>query len=272
MSHRIHAAVDTLRNHLASRPRLGIVLGSGLGSLADELENPVRIRFDSIPGFPVSTVSGHRGEAIGGRLCRIDLLALSGRVHYYEGYPIGQVVMPIHVLAGLGIRAVIITNAAGAINTSFNIGDLIAVKDHIDLMGVSPACGHLPTPDPARMHSRRLRALARTAAGELGITLGSGVYVGCSGPSYETPAEIRSFRARGGDLVGMSAVPEIIAAHSLGMEVLVLSLVTNMAAGVDDTRLSHESVIERSAAALPQFKALVKKIIKKTADKVSAVP
>lgn len=266
MTPAIQPATEYIRRHLALHPRLGMVLGSGLGSLADELENPLRLKFSAIPGFPVSTVSGHRGEMIGGRLFNIDLLALSGRVHYYEGYPIEQVVLPLQVLAQLGVRAVIITNAAGAINTSFRIGDIIAVEDHINLMGVGPVCGRRHFGGLRQAHSRSLRALARTAAAELGIALNSGVYVGCSGPAYETPAEIRSFRARGGDLVGMSAVPEIMAAHSLGMQVLVLSLVTNMAAGVDNTRLSHESVIERSADALPPFKALVKGIIKKVAE------
>ena len=263
--HTLKAAVSLISNRIQVSPRIGVVLGSGLGSLAKEFDESVRIGFEEIPGFPVSTVEGHRGEIVCGRFAGISLLALAGRVHFYEGYDIQQVVFPIRVMAELQINTVVITNAAGAVNESFQPGNIVAIRDHINFMGVNPLIGSALFVDMTDAYSNRLRKIACAVAAEQGIDLPEGVYVGYSGPSYETPAEIRAFRTLGGDMVGMSTVPEVIAARSLGMDVLGLSLITNMAAGVNGKPLSHEGVIENSAMASTKFKALIRKIIKKIA-------
>jgi len=258
-------AVGLISNRIRVKPRIGLILGSGLGSLVEEFEEPIRIGFGEIPGFPVSTVEGHSGAIVSGQLAGIDLLAFSGRIHYYEGYDIRQVVYPIRIMAALQIDTVVITNAAGAVNESFQPGHIVAIKDHINFMGVNPLTGSADFVDMTKAYSARLLEIARTVAKKQGFDLPTGVYVGYSGPSYETPAEIRAFRTLGGDLVGMSTVPEVIAARSLGMDVLGLSLITNMAAGMNGLPLSHEGVIENSALASIKFKALIKGIIKKIA-------
>lgn len=263
---RINEAARLISNRIRVKPRMGLILGSGLGSLVEEFEEPIRIGFGEIPGFPVSTVEGHSGAIVSGQLEGIDLLAFSGRIHYYEGYDIRQVAYPIRIMAALQINTVVITNAAGAVNESFQPGDIIAIKDHINFMNVNPLTGSPDFVDMTEAYGRQLCKLALTVAGENGMDLQEGVYVGYSGPSYETPAEIRAFRILGGDMVGMSTVPEVITARSLGINVLGLSLITNMAAGVNGETLTHEGVIEKSALAAPKFKALIKGIIKKIAD------
>ncbi len=254
-------AVTALKHHIHHQPRIGIILGSGLGGFADEIEDAVRIRFEDIPNFPTSSVNGHRGEVVSGYLSGAGLFILSGRVHYYEGYSMQQVVFPIRVIAAFDINTVIVANAVGAINESFTPGDIVAISDHINLMGDNPLIGSNDFVDLSEAYSTELRNLAKEIADNLGITLRAGVYVAACGPSYETPAEIRAMRRMGGDMVGMSTVPEVIMANSLGMKVLGLSIVSNMASGISAKSLSHQEVIETSKNASPKFKALVKGII-----------
>lgn len=237
-------------------PRVGVVLGSGLGAVANGVTEAVRISYKDIPHFPQSTVEGHSGQIVGGRIGGAPVLILQGRVHFYEGYTPAQVTFPMRVLGLLGIDAVILTNAAGGIDPNYELGQLVALSDHINLMGFNPLVG----PNEARFatrknsglrffdmteaYSKRLRALARQAARDESITIEEGVYVAVSGPSFETPAEIRSFKALGATLVGMSTVPETIVARHMGLEVLGISCVTNKAAGLNLRPLSHEEVFE----------------------------
>ena len=261
----ISEAVGFISNRIRVMPKIGLILGSGLGSITEEFEEPDRIEFGEIPGFPVSTVEGHSGAIVSGQLAGIELLAFSGRIHYYEGYDIRQVAYPIRIMAALQIDSVVITNAAGAVCKSFYPGQIVAIRDHINLMGVNPLRGSNSFVDMTEAYSSGLRKIAHTVAEALEIDLAEGVYVGYSGPSYETPSEIKAFRKLGGDMVGMSTVPEVITARSLGLNVLGLSLITNMAAGVNGETLSHEGVIEKSADAAPKFRELIKGIIKKMA-------
>ena len=261
MNEKIIEAVTTLKRYIPTQPKIGIILGSGLGGLVDEIENSVSVRFEDIPHFPVSSVEGHRGEVLCGTLCGASLFALSGRVHCYEGYPMQQVVFPIRVMAVLDVKTVIVTNSVGAINAAYQPGDIVAISDHINLMGDNPLKGSNDFVDLSEAYSSELRNLAQQIANKQGITLRSGVYAAYSGPSYETPAEIRAMRTMGADMVGMSTVPEVIMANSLGMKVLGLSMITNMAAGMSAKPLSHQDVIETSKKASAKFGALVKEII-----------
>ena len=262
MNEKIAEAVTALKHHIHFQPKIGIILGSGLDGLADEIQEAVRVRFADIPNFPVSSVEGHRGEVVSGNLCGASLFALSGRVHYYEGYSMQQVVFPIRVMAAFDVKTVIVANAVGAVNESYKPGEIVAISDHINLMGDNPLKGSSNFVDLTEAYSSDLRNLAQTIADKLGITLQSGVYVALSGPSYETPAEVRALRSLGADIVGMSTVPEVIMANSLGMRVLGLSMVTNMAAGRGGKPLSHQEVIETSKNESEKFIALVKGIVK----------
>ena len=261
MDDKVFEAVSALKRHIRDQPQIGIILGSGLGGLVDEIENSVSVRFEDIPHFPVSSVDGHRGEVLCGTLCGASLLALCGRVHYYEGYAMRQVVFPIRVMAAFDVKTVIVTNSVGAINAAYKPGDIVAIRDHINLMGDNPLKGSNDFVDLTAAYSSELRNLARQMADKQGIRLRSGVYAAYSGPSYETPAEIRAMRTMGADMVGMSTVPEVIQANSLGMMVLGLSMITNMAAGMSAKPLSHQDVIETSKKASAKFSALVKAII-----------
>ncbi|UCG05989.1 MAG: purine-nucleoside phosphorylase [Desulfobacterales bacterium] len=263
MNEELIEAVAALKHRIHLRPQIGITLGSGLGGLADEIQQSVRVGFKDIPNFPLSSVDGHRGELICGDLCGTSLLALSGRVHFYEGYSMQQVVFPVRVMAALGVKTVVFTNSVGAVNESYNPGDIVAIRDHINLMGDHPLTGLSDGVDLTEAYSSELRNLAQDIADKLDITLRSGVYLAYSGPSYETPAEIRAMRIMGADMVGMSTVPEVIMANSLGMKVLGLSVITNMAAGLGTTPLSHQDVIETSRKVSPKFNALVKGIIER---------
>ncbi len=261
MNKKVIEAVTALRQHVDELPQIGIILGSGLGGLIDEIENAARIQFEDIPNFPVSSVAGHRGEVLFGILCGVRLFALSGRVHYYEGYTMQQVVFPIRVMAAFDVKTVIVTNSVGAINDAYKPGDIVAIRDHINLMGDNPLKGTNDFVDLSAAYSRELRKLAQKIADRQGIALSEGVYAGYSGPSYETPAEIRAMRTMGADMVGMSTVPEVIQANSLGMKILGLSMITNMAAGMSAKALSHQDVIETSKKASAKFSALVKEIL-----------
>jgi len=237
-------------------PRIGIVLGSGLGAVADTVVDPIRISYTEIPHFPKSTVEGHSGRIVAGSLGDVPVIVMQGRVHFYEGYSPHQVTFPMRVLGILGVRATILTNAAGGIAEGYHIGQLVALADHINLMGFNPLAGGneprfavqagagLRFFDMTEAYSKRLRALACTAAEGEGFALAEGVYLAVSGPSFETPAEIRAFRSMGATLVGMSTVPETIVARHMGIEVLGISCVTNLAAGLGATPLSHQEVFE----------------------------
>ena len=266
MTTKTEAAATAAQKALAPTARTGIILGSGLGRLTGVMTESREIPFDDIPHFPTSTVKGHSGRLISGCLEGCDLLVLSGRVHYYEGYPISAVTFPLEVMAKLGIRRLIVTNASGAINRSFNPGDIIAISDHINFMGTSPLRGAPDFVDLSEAYSRRLWKLAREAAGSLGTTLASGVYAAMSGPCFETPAEIRMLATLGADLVGMSTVPEVITARRAGIEVLGLSMVSNMAAGISETPLSHQEVMEATHKAAGAFRKLVTAIVTRLAD------
>jgi purine-nucleoside phosphorylase len=256
----------------AIQPRLGIVLGSGLGAVTDAVDNPLIVSYSEIPHFPQSTVEGHSGRIVAGNLGGVPVIIMQGRVHFYEGYTPAQVTLPMRVLGVLGLRAVILTNAAGGIQSGYRIGQLVALSDHINLMGWNPLTGPneprfaaipgaaLRFFDMTEAYSRRLRALAGQAAAAEGIDLVEGVYLATPGPSFETPAEIRAFRTLGATLVGMSTVPETIVARHMGIEVLGISCVTNLAAGLGATQLSHQEVFEAGRKVQHRLASLLKRL------------
>ncbi|NGQ94656.1 purine-nucleoside phosphorylase [Brevibacillus sp. SYP-B805] len=260
-------AKETIEAKLTEKPTIGLVLGSGLGVLAEEIENPVIIPYQEIPGFSRSTVVGHKGQLVIGRLEGKQVVAMQGRFHYYEGHDLDAVTFPIRVMKLIGVETVIITNAAGGINESYRPGDLMLIADHLNMTFRNPLIGPNDErfgprfPDMSEAYSRKLRALAKSVAEELGIALREGVYVGLLGPSYETPAEIRMFRYLGGDAVGMSTVPEVIVARHMGLNVLGISCISNMAAGILDQPLSHEEVMETTEKVKTTFLSLIHGII-----------
>lgn len=230
--------------------RVGVVLGSGLGAFADSLDDAKETPYSKIPGWPVSTAAGHAGKMVEGRIGDTPVIVLAGRAHFYEGYTAAQVVFGIRELAKRGVRSVVLTNAAGGINTSYKPGDLVLISDHINLLGVNPLTGPNDDslgprfPDMSEAYARDYREIAKATAASLGVELKEGVYAALPGPNYETPAEIRYLRTIGADLVGMSTVPETIAANHMGIKVLAISCVTNMAAGILPQKLVHSEVIE----------------------------
>ena len=263
----IRAAADYLRTRLPEAPEIALVLGSGLGGLADRIENPVYIPYGEVPGFPVSTAPGHAGRFVAGRLAGKAVLCMQGRFHYYEGHDMAAIALPVRVIKALGCRALVLTNAAGGVNYDFSVGDFMLITDHINFIGANPLRGANEEEigprfcDMSRVYDAGLQELARKVAGEKGLTLREGVYLGYMGPSYETPAEIRAFRTLGADAVGMSTVPEAIAAAHCGLPVLALSLITNMAAGMTGKRLSGEEVIEIANRRGPVFQDLVEGMV-----------
>ncbi|HOO25231.1 MAG TPA: purine-nucleoside phosphorylase [Clostridiales bacterium] len=260
-------AAEYIKSQISTLPEIGVILGSGLGSLAEKLEDPFFINYGDIPGFPRSTAPGHKGRLAFGRLSGKNLVCMQGRFHFYEGYKMSEIALPIRTLKLLGIKTLIVTNAAGGVNTSFEVGDLMLIKDHINMMGTNPLIGPNADdfgerfPDMSKTYTPALRELAHKAAAKLGMSLHEGVYCGCTGPSYETPAEIRAFRVLGADTVGMSTVPEVIVAGHCGLPILAISLVTNMAAGVLDQPLSGDEVIEIGNKKSAELQALVAEII-----------
>jgi purine-nucleoside phosphorylase len=255
------SAADFLKDTLPCPPRIGMVLGSGLGALSAEIQAPAAVPYGDIPHFPVSGVPGHSGTLVGGDLCGLPVVALSGRVHLYEGHTAEVVTFPMRVLAALGVEVVIITAAVGCLNPDYAPGDIVALSDHINLMGTNPLTGGANFVDLTTLYNPELRRTAVAVAADQGIRLGQGVYAAMSGPCYETPAEIRALTALGADVVGMSTVPEAIMAHSLGMRVLGLTMVTNMAAGITGAPLSHEEVMTASDEGAQRFQALVRGIL-----------
>ena len=235
------------------RPKIALVLGSGLGAFADELTGATKIPYQKIPGFPRSTAVGHTGQLVIGKVGSIEVAVMQGRVHFYEGYTAKEVVFPMRVLGRLGIRFTILTNAAGGIDLGYKQGALVVLRDHINLQGANPVIGPNDErfgprfPDMTQAYWKQYREIALSAAKRLGIEVHEGVYAALSGPSYETPAEIRYLRTIGADLVGMSTVPEVIVANHMGVKVLGISCVTNMAAGVLTQKLNHEEVLEAGA-------------------------
>lgn len=278
----VTAAVEFLRARLSGLvPRVGVVLGSGLGAVADAVVDPIVIPYGHIPNFPQSTVEGHSGRLVAGLFGDTPVLLMQGRVHSYEGYTPSQITFPMRVLGALGIRAVVLTNAAGGIQQGYSIGQLVALSDHINFMGWNPLTGPneprfacvpgagLRFFDMTEAYSKALRALAREAAGEEGFSLDEGIYLATPGPSFETPAEIRAFRTLGATLVGMSTVPETIVARHMGVEVLGISCVTNLAAGLGDTQLSHAEVFEAGRRVEHRLAALLKRLVPRIAASVA---
>jgi len=243
-------AVAYIRNVTVREPRVVVVLGSGLGAFAGELADPISIPYSEIPGWPASTAAGHSGKLVFGKLGKLDVAVMAGRAHLYEGYTPAQVTLGVRVLHRLGARSVVFTNAAGGINLSYRQGALVLISDHINLQGANPLTGHNDDsegprfPDMTEAYSAAYRSKAHQVAQQLKIQLDEGVYAAVTGPSYETPAEIRYLRSIGADLVGMSTVPEVIMANYLGMQVLAISCVTNMAAGILPQKLDHKEVME----------------------------
>ena len=267
----VNRLVDVMTSRMNGlKPELGIVLGSGLGSLADEIRNPLVIPYRELPGFPVSTATGHKGNFIIGELGGKTVIAMQGRIHYYEGYGMDLVVLPIRVMIGVGIKTLIVSNAAGGTNLSFHVGDLMIIKDHINLLP-NPLIGpnldeYGPRfPDMTRPYDPALIHLAFKLAKELGIRLQQGVYLAGTGPSYETPAEYKYFRTIGADAVGMSTIPEVIAARHAGIPVFGISVITNEAHDdyADDYVNDGEDVVEAANAAAHKMSALIQRMIEK---------
>lgn len=264
----INETVDYIKKKIGSFvPEIGVILGSGLGEFANDYVG-VRVPYSKIPGFENSTVVGHKGELVFAEVEGKNTVMMQGRFHYYEGYHISRIVYPVKIMKKLGVNTLIITNAAGGVNKKYNSGELMLIKDHINLMGVNPLIGENDTtlgvrfPDMSEVYKKDLIKLAQNKADELGIVLNKGVYAAMSGPSYETPAEINMLRKMGADAVGMSTVPEALVANYCGMDVLGISCITNSAAGVHPSRLSHVEVVENANKAKGSFKSLLAEIIK----------
>ncbi|MBI4462968.1 MAG: purine-nucleoside phosphorylase [Acidobacteria bacterium] len=268
---RAEEAAAFIRNRTRLQPRIGLVLGSGLGAFADELADATAIPYAEIPHFPRSTAVGHAGRFVVGRSGYVPVAAMQGRAHYYEGYSIREVVFPVRVFHQLGVRVLVLTNAAGGINLKLKQCGLLVIRDHISLQGVNPLLGPNDErwgprfPDMTEAYSKRLAAIAHEEAKKLELELFEGVYAALAGPSYETPAEIRYLRTIGADVVGMSTVPEVIVANHMGMRVLALSCVTNMAAGILDKKLSHAEVLEAGERVREQFTALLQALLPRLA-------
>src|SRR5438477_10684366 len=257
------------------RPKIALVLGSGLGAFADDFEAATRIPYAKIPHFSRSTAIGHAGQLVLGRVDGIAVAGMQGRVHLYEGYSAKQVAFPVRVFARMGVKALIVTNAAGGINLNYSEGALVVIRDHINLQGANPLIGPNDDrfgprfPDMTRAYDPEFRRFVAEAGKELGLGFHEGVYLACAGPNYETPAEIHSFRTLGADLVGMSTVPEVLAARHSGIRVLGISCVTNMAAGITGAPLSAEEVFQTGARVKDQFVALLKAVIPKIAESIA---
>jgi purine-nucleoside phosphorylase len=284
---RARAAAEAIHSLHPAKPTLGIILGSGLGNFATHVGNPTTIAYADIPGWPLSTVEGHSGKLVLGNIGGVNVAVMQGRVHAYEGYSMDEVTFPTRVLGLLGCTGLIVTNAAGGINTSYGEGTLVAISDHINLTGANAAAGPndprfalRPNTayrffDMTTAYSPRLRKLAAAEAAKQSIPLPEGVYLAVLGPSYETPAEIRAFRTLGADLVGMSTVHEVIVARHMGLEILGLSLVTNMAAGVAKPgettakALHHQEVMDTATRVEAQFTSLLQALIPQVAEAVA---
>ncbi len=265
----IHEAADYIRAKISVLPEIGLVLGSGWGDFADSVKNAVRIPYKEVPGFPAASVKGHAGEWVFGEVAGKPVAVMNGRFHYYEGHDMKTVTLPVRVMQALGVRTLILTNAAGGVNGDYEVGDLMLISDHISLTGQSPLFGaNLDEfgprfPDMTHAYDRDLKFLAHLVANGQHFRLREGVYAQMPGPCYETPAEIRMLRVLGADAVGMSTVPETIAARHGGMRVMGVSCITNMAAGVLDQPLSHSEVMEAGQKAAGRVKAFLEEMIRR---------
>ncbi|UOF89894.1 purine-nucleoside phosphorylase [Fodinisporobacter ferrooxydans] len=266
---KLSEARDFIRSKTAVQPTIGLILGSGLGVLAEDIQEAVHIPYREIPHFPISTVEGHKGQLVIGQLCGKAVIALQGRFHYYEGYSADAIAFPVRVMKELGVQTLMVTNAAGGINEEFSVGQLMLIKDHINFSGKNPLIGpnwdtHGPRfPDMSTAYDPEYRALALQIAKELNISMSEGTYIWFSGPSYETPAEIRMSRILGADAVGMSTVPEVIVARHAGIRVIGISCVSNMAAGILEQPLSHQEVMEVTERVREQFVAFVRQFVQR---------
>jgi purine-nucleoside phosphorylase len=264
---KINEARDYIKKHIDYTPEIGLILGSGLGVMGEEVENKIIINYSDIPNFPVSTVEGHKSRFIFGTLNNKKVAVMQGRFHFYEGYKMQEVVFPIWVMKALGIDKLIVTNAAGGVNKSFTPGDLMLIKDHINFAGTNPLMGQNIEefgprfPDMSNAYNKELLVVAKKCAQDNGISIQEGTYMMFTGPNYETPAEIRMSRIIGGDAVGMSTVPEIMAANHSRMKVLGISCITNMAAGILDQPLNHHEVMDTAEKVKTKFVTLVKEIV-----------
>lgn len=267
----IDQAAAYLRTRLTAVPRIGLILGTGLGSLADEVENPLILPYAEIPFWPLSTVAGHKGRLVIGKLAGQQVMVLQGRVHYYEGYSMAQVTLPVRIMQRLGVEILVVTNAAGAINPGFEPGDVMLITDHIGLVGMAglnplrgPNIDVLGErfPDMSQAYDRKLIELARAAARAAGVPLREGVYIGLSGPSFETPADLRFLRGIGADSVGMSTVPEVIVARHARIRVLGLSGISNKANLDGDTMTTHEEVLQAGVILVPKLKEIILGVLK----------
>lgn len=265
----LEAAKEFIQSRMEHTPTVGLILGSGLGVLAEEITGATHIPYSAIPGFPQSTVAGHAGQLVIGQLNGVAVVAMQGRFHYYEGYTMKQVTFPVRVMKELGVQKLIVTNAAGGINEAFTPGDLMIITDHINNMGVNPLIG--PNEDRfgvrfldlSTAYSREMISIAKKVAEDGNLNVQTGIYVANTGPVYETPAEVKMLRLCGGDAVGMSTVPEVIVANHAGIPVLGISCISNMAAGILDQPLNHEEVIETTEKVKQQFLSFVKGIVTK---------
>jgi len=268
----IEEAVSFIREKSSLKPDVGVILGSGLGNVVDAVEIETAIPYGDIPGARASTVLGHQGRLILGRARRASVAIMQGRVHFYEGYEMDEVMFLTRVLGRLGIRKLIVTNAAGGINTSYQPGDLMLISDHINFMGVNPLRGKniedlgVRFPDMSDAYAHSLRVIAREVAAAQGLKVQEGVYLALSGPTYETPAEIRAFRVLGADAVGMSTAPEVIAASHMQIPALGISCITNMAAGILEQKLTHQEVMDTTARVQKEFTELVLGVLERFAQ------
>lgn len=269
MYNKLQKAIKSIREKTDFVPEIAIILGSGLGDFADNIEAVATVPYNEIEGFPISTVAGHKGRFVFGYLGGKAVVAMQGRVHYYEGYPIGDVVMPTRIMGLLGAKKLILTNAAGGVNYNYNPGDFMIITDHISSFVPSPLIGAnieelgVRFPDMSEVYSKRMRKLIHEAAVECGISIKEGVYVQLTGPNYETPAEIRMCRTLGADAVGMSTACEAMAARHMGLEVCGVSCITNMAAGMNREPLSHKEVQETADRVAKQFCALITAVVER---------
>lgn len=261
-------AVAHIRTQLAEIPHIAIILGSGLGEYAASFSEPTIIPYTDIPHFPRSTVTGHKGRLVFQQFDGFSVIAMQGRFHYYEGYTLEQVTFPVRVLGLLGVSRLLVTNASGGLNPDFQPGDLMLIRDHLNLMGDNPLRGQHEErfgprfPDMTEAYNQADAQVFESAAQALGITLRQGVYAGLSGPSYETPAEIKMLRVLGADAVGMSTVPEVIVANQMGMRVSGVSCITNLAAGIHPHKLSHQEVIETTQRVKTRFIRLLERVVR----------
>lgn len=265
---KVMESTNYIKEKLKEIPEIGVILGSGLGDLADKLEDRQIIKYSEVPNLPVSTVQGHAGQFVFGKLNGRKVVMMQGRFHYYEGNNMEALSLPVYIMKQLGVQNLIVTNAAGGVNTSFEPGDLMIITDHINFASNNPLIGKNDDkigprfPDMSNAYNKELIKLAKKVANDLSISVKEGVYLMMTGPTYETPAEVRMVRILGGDAVGMSTVPEVIAANHCGMRTLGISCITNMACGILDQPLDHSEVIETSNRVKSQFMSLVSDIIK----------